>query len=136
MKKYPSQRHVIFVLTRKIFPKDYSNRAQNLNGQIFLTDSILDIFVLEIWDHSIGWVGKRTHQNSPIVTNFHQISPIWTNLDQIWKHHLDFPYYNIVYIWQVKITHTEMNTFVNKDFSLSKTSMLNVLITINIPNCN
>ena len=35
-------------IDKKISPKDYSNRAQNLNGQIFLTDSILDIFVLEI----------------------------------------------------------------------------------------
>ena len=35
-------------IDKEIFPKDYSNRTKNLNRQIFLTDSILDIFVLEI----------------------------------------------------------------------------------------
>ena len=39
-------------IDKKISPKDYSNRAQNPNGQIFLTGYILDRFVLEIRLHS------------------------------------------------------------------------------------
>ena len=114
-------KHIHINVTLSLYRQGkFSNKItlteSNLYGQIFLTDSILDIFVLEIWDHSLGWVGKRTHQNSPIVTNFHQISPIWTNLDQIWKHHLDFPYCNTVYIWQCKFRNAEMNTLTNKRY--------------------
>ena len=35
-------------IDKKISPNDYSNRVQNPNGQIFLTDYILNIFVREI----------------------------------------------------------------------------------------
>ena len=55
-------------IDKKISPKDYSNRAQNPNGQIFLTGYILDIFVLEIRLHLLGRVVKLT---SPIFTKFH-----------------------------------------------------------------
>ena len=40
-------------IDKKISPKDYSNRAKNPNGQIFLTGYILDRFVLEIRLHTL-----------------------------------------------------------------------------------
>ena len=126
-------------IDKENFQQDYSNRVKSLRADIpnrQYTWHICTWNLRPLTRMSRKADITKTHQYSPIVTNIHQISPIWTNLDQIWKHHLDFPYCNTVYIWQCKFRNAEMNTFANKDISLSKTSMLNVLITKNIPNCN
>ena len=130
MKKISITTSRYLCIDKKIFPKDYSNRVQNLNGQIFLTDSILDIFVLEIWVHSLGWVVTLT---SPIFTKFHQFALIWTNFgNTIWTFHTVTQS-----IFDSVNSATQRWILLKiKDISLSKASMLYVLKTKNIPKCN